>query len=154
MSGSNAPATRTSWSPGASRTRPTCAPTRATPWTWAHRRGRSRASNRSARVHAQGFTGRRGNLPAPAGSPVRVAGLVAMHDQRPDEEHVEGDDDHGPDGIRGQECELRERVDPAQDDTGDASPRGTGEHPDADTDRGDADDQVDPAPCGDVEHPH
>jgi hypothetical protein len=70
---------------------------------------------------------------------------IAMHDDGPDDQYVQGDDDGGPEGMGGQEGQLTDGVEADQEDRDDASPRGTSEQRDPGEDGARADNEVDPA---------
>ena len=71
--------------------------------------------------------------------------------QGPDDGDVEGDDEHRPQWVVGDEQEVVEHHEADDDDAHDARPGGTGEQSGTDQDDKDAEEQVDPAPGGGVE---
>src|SRR6476469_7782115 len=77
--------------------------------------------------------------------------VTPVRGEGPDDEEVEHDDDHGPDGVVGQPGEVHQDADRGDDDAQGAGPDRAGEQADAGEDGYEADEDVDPSPGRDVE---
>ena len=112
------------------------------------------------RIHAFWVTTGARHVSYPRSCPLSLAGqaggsglahLAAVGGECPDDEHVDRDDDEGPQRVGRDEREVGDQADRGGDDADGAGQEVAAEHPDAGEHHDEPDDEMDPAPLGDVE---
>src|SRR6478752_4178444 len=93
----------------------------------------------------------RGATPALCDVRWSAGDVAAVHRQRPDDQHVQGDDDQAPDRVVGQPYEVQHGAERGDGDADGAGPDGAVEDEEPGDQDEQADEQVDPAPGGQVE---